>query len=80
VNEEEWRRRLLLVVPVVEPLPYTGAAAMTGRTGSRRHGPGGCGDGRAVGRQWHRLSGCGGGRGGGGEEGTGNFGSLTTSK
>jgi hypothetical protein len=50
VNEEEWRRRLLLVVPVVEPLPYTGAAAMTGRTGSRRHGPGGCGDGRAVGR------------------------------
>jgi hypothetical protein len=43
-EEEEWRRRLRSVVVVVEPSPYTGVAAIAGRTGSRRCGPDGGGD------------------------------------
>jgi hypothetical protein len=44
IVEEEWRRRLQ---SVVEALPYTGATAMAGQTGSQRRGPSGGGDGRA---------------------------------
>jgi hypothetical protein len=57
--EEEWRRRLQ---SVVEALPYTGATAMAGQTGSQRHGPSGGGDGWvdleavALKKAWEKLA------------------------
>jgi hypothetical protein len=82
VNEEKRRRRLRLVVALVEPSSYTNAVAMAGQMGSQRCGHGSGGDDQAnmevvvwTRRWWRRWCGL-----GDVKEGTGKFVTLTASK